>query len=79
MCLKIQIELQPALQAGLMKLGRKILQVLADCRIIIGGENQFLNEELSGFRSIGNTVKTQNEAIGRRIDVYNTIGQAGLL
>jgi len=57
-CLKIQIKLQPALQAGLMQLRRKILQILADFRIIIGGENQFSNEEFSGFRRIGNSVKT---------------------
>src|SRR5258708_20908387 len=62
-----------------MQLRRKILQILADCRIIIGGENQFSNEEFSGFRRIGNAVKTQNEAIGTWSDVCNTISQARLL
>jgi hypothetical protein len=57
-CLKIQIKLQSALQAGLMQLCRKILQIPADFRIIVGGKNQFSNEEFSGFRGVGNSIKT---------------------
>ena len=40
-----------------MQLCRKILQIFADFRIIVGGENQFSNEEFFGFRRIGNSVK----------------------
>src|SRR5262245_60119209 len=55
--LQIQIKPQRALQTGLTQLGGQLLQVLADVCVVVGGENQFLGEELLRFRQIGHAIE----------------------